>query len=204
MTLYPELFRQLLLPIDSQPQTIPHWSHTATIDAPRRAAILIPLLAPTQVDGSVKMLLTRRAEHLKQHPGEISFPGGAAELSDADLLHTAIRETHEETGIDKLFVEPLGVLGDLDTISGYRLRAYVGWVKPGHRLVADASEVAELVSANLVEAINPNNYKWQQRMTSAGQFNLPEINLNGHRVWGVTGVILWRLTERLSSLVSRP
>ncbi len=193
----PYYLHQKLLPLDSRAADIPRWSHSVTADSPRQAAVMIPLLAPADAQEKVNLLLTRRAEHLKSHPGEMSFPGGALEPGDTSLLAAAIRETTEETGIQSEFIEPMGIVGELDTISGYRLRAYVGWVRPGFSLIADQSEVAELVLADSKQAMDASNFSWQTRTTSAGTFSLPEINLNGHRVWGVTGVILWRLVQQL-------
>lgn len=193
----PDYLHQRLLPLDSPDSDIPVWSHTLVSPNPRRAAVLIPLLAPSTTLPDCRLLLTRRAEHLKVHPGEISFPGGAMELDDNNLLATALRETAEETGIQAQFVQPLGMLGELDTISGYRLRAYVGWVRDGYQLKREQAEVAELILTDFDQVMKTDNFHWQQRTTSAGTFNLPEIELNGHRVWGVTGVILWRLIERL-------
>jgi len=193
----PDYLLRRLLPLNSLADDIPFWSHTLPDTNPRLAAVLIPLLAPVNQFASAKLLLTRRAEHLKIHPGEISFPGGAAETEDKSLLATAIRETTEETGISAEFIDPMGIVGELDTVSGYRLRAYVGWVRPGFQLQADRSEVAELVLADSLLAMDKANFNWHVRTTSAGTFNLPEINLNGHRVWGVTGVILWQLVKCL-------
>lgn len=193
----PDYLNQQLLSLDSPDSDIPVWSHTLVSPNPRRAAVLIPLLAPTPENPDCRLLLTRRAEHLKVHPGEISFPGGAMEPEDNGLLATALRETAEETGIQAHYVQPLGMLGELDTISGYRLRAYVGWVREGYQLQAEQAEVAELILTDFEPVMSADSFNWQQRSTSAGTFNLPEIQLNGHRVWGVTGVILWRLIERL-------
>ncbi len=193
----PDYLGRRLLPLDTDATNIPSWSHSPPAARPRQAAVLIPLLAPAAPAAAAGLLLTRRAEHLKQHPGEISFPGGTQEPDDHNLLATAIRETAEETGILPEYVQPVGILGELDTISGYRLRAYVGWVRPGFTLVRERSEVAELITVDSAQAINTGNFSWQRRTTAAGTFKLPEINLHGHRVWGVTGVILWRLAERL-------
>lgn len=193
----PDWLHPRLLPLDSPADNIPLWSHTLAVDSPRRAAVLIPVLAPAAGNDGCRLLLTRRAEHLKVHPGEISFPGGAVEAGDESLLDTALRETGEETGISANLIEPLGIVGELDTVSGYRLRAYVGWVHPGFQMVREEAEVAELILADFSHAIDAANFQWRQRITSAGAFQLPEIQLNGHRVWGVTGVILWRLAERL-------
>lgn len=193
----PETIRKSLLGVGAT-TALPRWSHTIAPSEPRPAAVLIPLLhSPT----GPQLLLTERAAHLNTHAGEVSFPGGAYEADDADLLTTAIRETGEETGIEPSFIEPLGVLGELDTISGYRLRAYVGWVRPGFQLQADTDEVASLIRADAAYALDTGNFTWETRTTSAGTFNLPEITLScqltAHRVWGVTGVLLWQLSKQL-------
>ena len=186
---------QSVLPKVGNGQNLSHWSHTLPSDKLRQAAVLIPLLQ--NYSSQPRLLLTERAAHLKNHAGEISFPGGAYESDDVELLTTAMRETYEETGISPEFIQPLGVLGDLDTVSGFRLRAYIGWVRTGYELKAQTSEVASLINTDASYALTTSHYHWQTRITKAGKFELPEIQLETHRVWGVTGILLWELSQKL-------
>ncbi|MBU1187786.1 MAG: CoA pyrophosphatase [Gammaproteobacteria bacterium] len=170
------------------------------------AAILMPFFASTanpnchpevaHTDGneSMRMLLTRRARHLRRHAGQMSFPGGVAEPGDTSLLATAVRETTEETGIHADFIQPVGKLGDLLTISGYRLHVFVGWLRPGFALQPDPNEVEAVYAAAVDTALNARNHHWRSRSTPAGTIQMPEMTLEQQRVWGITAVIIWHLS----------
>jgi len=140
------------------------------------------------------MLLTRRARHLRRHAGQMSFPGGVAEPGDASLLATAVRETTEETGIHADFIQPVGKLGDLFTISGYRLHVFVGWLQPGFALQPDPNEVEAVYAADVDTALDARNHHWRSRNTPAGTIQMPEMTLEQQRVWGITAVIIWHLS----------
>lgn len=170
------------------------------------AAILMPffasaenpscdaILAHTDDCESLRMLLTRRARHLRRHAGQMSFPGGVAEPGDASLLATAVRETTEETGIHADFIHPVGKLGDLLTISGYRLHVFVGWLRPGFALQPDPNEVEAVYAAAVDTALDARNHHWRLRSTPVGAIQMPEMTLEQQRVWGITAVIIWHLS----------
>lgn len=170
------------------------------------AAILIPFFAAPEASadkgvskaharsGSLRMLLTRRARHLRRHAGQMSFPGGVIEPGDASLLATAMRETTEETGIHGDFIQPLAKLGDMLTISGYRLHVYMGWLQPGFTVLPDPNEVDAVFMPAAETALDAHNYQWQQRETPAGHVRMPEMQLEQQRVWGITAVIIWHLS----------
>ena len=108
---------------------------------PRAAAVLVPII---DRPGAPTLLLTMRAGHLRQHAGQISFPGGRIEASDDDVLGAALRETREEIGVDSAFVEPLGFLPDQVVLTGFRITPVVALLRPGFTLQVDAAEVAEV------------------------------------------------------------
>ena len=113
-----------------------------------QAGVLIPLVRQANKN-EWQVIFTRRAEHLKNHPGEISFPGGRFETADQCLQNTAIRETHEEIGIAFDHIELIGKLPTQATVSQYYVTPYVAVVEPDHELLIDENEVAEAFTVPL-------------------------------------------------------
>lgn len=107
----------------------------------REAAVLVPLVERKE---GLSVLLTRRADHLNSHAGQISFPGGRVEDTDSSPIDAALRESEEEVGLDRSFVTVSGILDTYSTGSGYRILPVVGFVREGFSLKADAGEVAEI------------------------------------------------------------
>ena len=102
------------------------------------ASVLVPLVLRDEMT----VLLTQRTDHLNDHPGQISFPGGRAETSDADATATALREAHEEIGLEPFEIEVLGSLPTYTTSTGFIVTPVVGLVQPGASLRPDPFEVA--------------------------------------------------------------
>ena len=105
------------------------------------------------------VLLTQRADHLNDHAGQVSFPGGRHEPFDADATATALREAQEEVGLDPSRVEILGALPDYLTGTGFRVTPVIGLVHPPFTLKADALEVAEVFEVPLAFLMNPANHE---------------------------------------------
>ncbi len=124
----------------------------------------------------------------------MSFPGGVLEPGDSSMLDTAMRETTEETGVHGSHIQPLGKLGDMLTISGYRLHVYIGWLHAGFKLQPDPDEVEAVYAADVETALDARHYHWQPRETPAGSVQMPEMVLEQQRVWGITAVIIWHLS----------
>jgi len=114
--------------------------------APTPAAVLVPIVARAQ---GPTIMLTQRSEHLTDHGGQVSFPGGRCEASDASVIETALRETEEEVGLNRRHVEVLGTLPDYRTGTGYVVTPVVGIVQPPFDTKADPMEVAELFEVPL-------------------------------------------------------
>ena len=110
------------------------------------AAVLIPLV---QRPHGITMLLTRRTAHLNSHPGQISFPGGRAEEHDLDAAATALREAHEEIGLDARHVDLIGTMPDYLTGTGYHVVPVVGLLAPPFELTAERNEVADMFEVPL-------------------------------------------------------
>ena len=115
----------------------------------KTAAVLVALLDLPEPE----VVLTRRAEHLPQHPGQVSFPGGAAEAGDSSAVQTALREAHEEIGLPAEVTTPIGFLDRMDTISDYRVLPVVALVKPPVRWIPDEREVAEVFTSSALHRI---------------------------------------------------
>ncbi|MBN3848476.1 CoA pyrophosphatase [Paraburkholderia sp. Ac-20342] len=130
------------------------WRNTG-ID-PRVAAVLVPLVVR---EHGLTVLLTQRADHLNDHAGQVSFPGGRQEPFDADAIATALREAHEEVGLDSSRVEILGALPDYLTGTGFCVSPVIGLVHPPFTLQMDTLEVAEVFEVPLAFLMNPANHE---------------------------------------------
>lgn len=126
---------------------------------PAAASVLVPLVV--REDG-VTVLLTRRTDHLRDHAGQISFPGGRAEEIDADAVHTALREAEEEVGLAPDFVDVIGALPVYTTVTGFHVTPVVALVRPGYTLAIDSFEVAEAFEVPLAFLMNPAHHRRHQ------------------------------------------
>jgi 8-oxo-dGTP pyrophosphatase MutT (NUDIX family) len=159
----------------------------------RTAAVLVPILDMDQPE----MVFTRRAEDLPQHPGQVSFPGGAAEQHDESAVQTALREAHEEIGLPSEVTKPIGFLDRMDTISDYRVLPVVALVKPPVHWVLDTREVTEVFSVPLSVVLNRDLYEGQQIARDGAERTIWSLSWNSYTIWGVTAAILMNLIQRI-------
>ena len=124
--------------------------------APVAASVLVPLVM--RADG-LHVLLTRRTAHLRDHAGQISFPGGRSELDDVDAVATALRETEEEVGLDRSHIEIIGMLPVYYTVTSYAVTPVVALVEPGFTLTLDAFEVDQAFEVPLQFLMAPANHR---------------------------------------------
>lgn len=163
-------------------------------DSYRLAAVLIPVI---DHPGEATVLLTRRAEHLASHAGQIAFPGGKKDEEDATILDTALREAHEEIGLDPAFVQPLGRLDTYHTGTGFRVVPILSVVSPGFTLSPDATEVADVFEAPLAFLMDIANHQRHSREWQGRQRFFYAIPFRERYIWGATAGILRIMYERL-------
>ena len=156
------------------------------------AAVLVPLLMK---DGFWQVLLTRRTNRVEHHKGEISFPGGHRDAEDTDLLATALREAREEVGIRRKDVKILGRLDDITTITGFRVRPFVGSIKYPFEMKICELEIDEVIVLPLHEFLEPENFM-KRVISRAGQdYPVYFFTVRDYTVWGATAKILKQFLE---------
>ena len=159
------------------------------------AAVLIPLVERAE---GMTVLLTRRADDLSSHAGQIAFPGGRVEPGDADPAATALRETAEEIGLAADRVEVAGTLAPYRTGTGYHITPVVGFVRPPFELVLDATEVAEVFEVPLAFVLDPANHR-RDSMEWRGALHVYDAVPYGARyIWGATAAMLVRFARMVA------
>lgn len=160
----------------------------------RKAAVLMPLIERAD---DHHVLLTRRTDHLSAHPGQVAFPGGRQEEKDADIIETALRETHEEVGITPNHVEVLGEIGLYRTFSGYHITPVLGVLQQGYEIVPDPNEVADVFEVPLAFLLDPNNHQHLSKEFKGFERHYYAMPYRGYYIWGVTAGILVKLSLSL-------
>ncbi len=166
----------------------------------RPAAVLVPLFLRNDEPW---LLFTRRTEQLKNHSGEISFPGGGAEEQDQDFWQTALRETEEEVGILAGEVRRLGQLDDFYSVYGYLVKVWVGSYGDPYSYRVDENEIAELIELPLARLRDPRIYHQEDWEHQGRKFPVDFYQLDGYNIWGMTAAILKQLLWPLGPLFRR-
>lgn len=166
------------------------------------AAVLVPLV---QRDQGLTLLLTQRTAHLRDHAGQISFPGGRAEPTDADAVETALREAEEEVGLARHHVEVIGALPVYRTVTNYDVTPVVALVQPPFDLRIDAHEVAEAFEVPLSFLMTPANHRRHVFDWDGGRhefLSMPWPRPDGqgeYFIWGATAAMLRNFYRLLSA-----
>lgn len=185
---------KLNLPVDYHYETLKRLS-SQNGTGMRKAAVLIGCV---ERDKQLHIILTRRAKHLKHHPGQISFPGGKLEKSDHSLLHTAIRETEEEIGISSEHITILGQLPELMTVSHFMVTPIIAIISPDFHLKIDQNEVDEVFEVPATHLFNIDKLTSQQFFIKGHSHRVFAIPYNDYFIWGVTAQIIQALQQQLN------
>jgi 8-oxo-dGTP pyrophosphatase MutT (NUDIX family) len=158
------------------------------------AAVLVPLVERPQ---GLTVLLTRRTDHLQDHAGQISFPGGRVEPGDADALATALREAEEEVGLARALVTPVGRLDTYVTRTGFEVTPVVGLVAPPPSLALDPFEVAEVFEVPLAFILDPASRQRHSRVYAGKTRYFYVFPWQDYYIWGATAGMLVNLADLL-------
>lgn len=192
---------------DAPPAWTPEIANEGRITSrpPAHAAVLIGLMPRP---GGLAVLLTQRTDHLTDHPGQISFPGGRAEPTDADAAATALREAHEEVGLEADYVRVLGTLPAYTTGTGFIVTPVVAEVLPGCTLAPEPFEVAEVFEVPLGFLMTPTHHRHHSVTidgTSRSFLSMPWEGTDAqgrskrYFIWGATAAMLRNLYGFLSA-----
>jgi 8-oxo-dGTP pyrophosphatase MutT (NUDIX family) len=162
----------------------------------RHAAVLVPLV---NRDYGVQILLTQRSGHLRDHAGQVSFPGGRVEPTDPDRETTALREMEEEVGVPARHVTVLGRLPSYEIPSGFRVTPVVGWLEPPFDLTPNPSEVANVFEAPLLHFLNPAHYQRRDYHFRGRHRHYLAIPYAGRYIWGATAGMLYSMCRVLNA-----
>ena len=156
----------------------------------RPAAVLV---AYQILAGQPHLVLTKRSSALKHHPGQIAFPGGKWDDSDADISITALREAHEEIGLVPSAVEVLGQLPSHETVTGFAVTPVLGRITCDFDPKAEQGEVAEVFSVPLWHVLNRQNFMIQSRRWRGKRRHYYTVPYGPYYIWGATACILRRM-----------
>ena len=153
----------------------------------RPAGVLIPVL---ERPGHLSVLLTQRSAELKHHAAQVSFPGGRMEDADRDVVHAALRETHEEVGIPADAITVIGYLDPMPTVTGYAVTPVVGVVAADVPLQVDRTEVEYAFEVPLPFLLDERNQRAAERVYQGRTIPTIEFHYESERIWGATAHIL--------------
>jgi 8-oxo-dGTP pyrophosphatase MutT (NUDIX family) len=187
------LFDPDIVPPSGDPGTDRMLAIVAREQAIRPAAVLIPVVDHREPT----VLLTQRSANLADHAGQIAFPGGKIDATDASPLDTALREAEEEIGLDRAFVEPIGYLDVYGTGFGFRILPTVARVRPGFTLKINHGEVVDAFEVPLAFLMNPANHQLHSKEFRGMERSYYAMPFAERYIWGATAGILRILYERI-------
>jgi 8-oxo-dGTP pyrophosphatase MutT (NUDIX family) len=189
----PGLFDPNIIPESGDPGTDRMLEIIAREQPIRPAAVLIPVVDHSEPT----VLLTKRAGHLADHAGQIAFPGGKIDATDASPLDAALREAWEEVGLERAFIDPIGYLDLYGTGFGFRILPTVARVQPGFSLDINRSEVDDAFEVPLAFLMDPANHQLHSKEFRGMERSYYAMPYAERYIWGATAGILRILYERI-------
>lgn len=156
----------------------------------RAASVLVPLV---RREPGITVLLTQRTEDMPSHAGQIAFPGGRRQAEDVDATATALRETEEEVGLTRDFIEVIGPIDQYRTGTGYEITPIVGIVAPGFTPRADPREVADVFEVPLDHFLDERNHRIDSRVWQGRERRYYAMPYGERYIWGATAGMLKNL-----------
>lgn len=172
-------------------------SQTRLLSQPQILTQSAVLIALFEKNNQLHVVLTKRAKHLKHHPGQISFPGGKVEAFDKDHICTALREAHEEVGIQKEQCEIIGQLHPYQTMSGFSITPVVAMLKQSPFYTIDENEVAEIFHVPFHHFLAAKQHYTIEVKHKTGQHPVHFMPYKSYNIWGATAAILNDLSLHL-------
>jgi 8-oxo-dGTP pyrophosphatase MutT (NUDIX family) len=160
----------------------------------RPAAVLVPIVRRAS---GWTVLLTQRTADMPTHAGQIAFPGGRLQPEDAGPVAAALREAQEETGLERSFVQPVGLSDPYETVSAFHVTPVVAFVEPGFVLKPDPREVAEVFETPLAFLMDPANHQTRHREWRGGRRSYYAMPYENRFIWGATAGMIKALYDRL-------
>ena len=190
-----DFLQQFLLtpPAQYHPETRARVAHLAKTSL-RQASVLIGLVERPR---GLNVILTKRAEHLKHHPGQVSFPGGKYEQYDNSLINTALREAQEEIGLRPDQINIVGQLPSLATVSQFEVTPVVGFVAPNYHIQTDPNEVAEVFEVPAHILLDKNQLISQTFTIGNHKHRIFALTYQQHLIWGMTAQIVQALQNQI-------
>lgn len=165
----------------------------------RAAAVLCPIV---ERDSGLNVILTRRSDALRSHSGQVAFPGGRRDSTDPSLAHAALREAEEEIGLARDLVELIGAVDGHETVTGFSVTPFVGFVDPGFTPRPDPAEVAEVFETPLAFLMDPVNRQRHYRDWNGTRRYFYAMPYGDYYIWGATARMLVGLSDRIINLMA--
>ena len=156
----------------------------------RAASVLVPLV---RREAGITVLLTQRTEDMPSHAGQIAFPGGRRQVEDIDATATALRETEEEVGLTRDFIDVIGPVDQYRTGTGYEITPIVGIIRPGFTPHADPREVADVFEVPLDHFLDERNHRIDSRVWQGRERRYYAMPYGERYIWGATAGMLKNL-----------